>query len=185
MATSMLIPGSRERYDSVVVDVMRQHGITNRLAAPRLSKIVLSMGVGRAIQDGQILNIVTEHLTRLAGQKAVVTTAKKAISNFRSRIGVKLGAMVTLRGRRMWGFLDRLVHIAIPRIKDFRGISPRGFDRQGNFSLGLREQALFPEVSLEKLEHNQGLNVNIVIANSDPARSLDLLKGLGMPIRDR
>jgi len=185
MSTATVVSGSRERYAEVVGELCRERGIANRLAAPRIEKITCNMGVGRAIQDNQILNVVQEHLSRLAGQRAVVTRARKSISNFRSRQGMKIGCRVTLRGARMWSFADRLIHIAIPRIRDFRGISPRGFDRQGNFNLGLREQALFPEVELEKLEHNQGLQITFTIRNSDPELSLSLLKGLGMPFRER
>ncbi len=184
MTTATLQKSIKETYNEVLPEVLKKHGITNKLAGPRIEKICLSMGVGRAIADGQILNVVSEHLTLLAGQKAAVTKAKKAVANFRSRIGVKIGARVTLRGERMWSFLDRLIHLAIPRIKDFRGVSPKGFDAQGNYNLGLREQALFHEIQLEKLEHNQGLNITVVIANSNEAISFDLLKALHMPFRD-
>jgi large subunit ribosomal protein L5 len=186
MAEATLQKPTRERYDEVIAELIKEHGIANKLAAPRITKVSLNMGVGRAIADGQILSVVSEHLTALAGQKAVITKAKKAISNFRSREGVKLGCMVTLRGQRMWAFLDRLIYLAIPRIKDFRGISSKGgFDRQGNFSMGLGEQALFPEVTLDRLEYNQGLNINVVIANSDQEKSFALLKGIGVPFRER
>jgi large subunit ribosomal protein L5 len=175
----------RERYQAVLPEILTKHGVTNKLAGPRIEKISLSMGVGRAIANGEILNVVTEHLTQLAGQKATVTKAKKAVANFRSRIGVKIGCRVTLRGERMWAFLDKLISLAIPRIKDFRGISPKGFDGRGNYNLGLREQALFHEVTLDKLEHNQGLNITITIKNSTDAASFDLLKALGMPFREQ
>lgn len=177
---------TRDLYEEVVKDLCERHDIKNRLAAPRIEKVCLNMGVGRAIADGNILNVVADHLTQLAGQKSTITLAKKAVSNFRSREGMKIGARVTLRGHRMWGFLDRLINLAMPRIKDFRGISSRsGFDRQGSFSLGLKEQALFPEVELDRLDHNQGLHVNIVIRNTNPEYSYELLKGIGMPFRER
>ncbi|TVR42362.1 MAG: 50S ribosomal protein L5 [Planctomycetota bacterium] len=176
----------REAYQTVVKELSEKHGIKNHLAAPRIEKVCLNMGVGRAVQDANILNVVADHLSQLAGQKSTITLARKAVSNFRSREGMKIGARVTLRGHRMWGFLDRLIHLAIPRIKDFRGINPRGgFDKQGSFSLGLKEQALFPEISLDRLDHNQGLHVNIVIRNTNPELSYELLKGMGMPFRDR
>lgn len=176
---------TRDRYQEVLPEILAKHGVSNKLAGPRIDKICLSMGVGRAIANGEILNVVSEHLTLLAGQKATVTKAKKAVANFRSRIGVKIGCRVTLRGERMWAFLDKLINLAIPRIKDFRGISPKGFDGRGSYNLGLREQALFHEVTLDKLEHNQGLNITIGIKNSTDASSLDLLRALGMPFREQ
>jgi large subunit ribosomal protein L5 len=185
MTTATVQKTIRDQYQQVLPEILTKHGITNRLAGPRIEKIALSMGVGRAIANGEILNVVSEHLTLLAGQKATVTKAKKAVANFRSRIGVKIGCRVTLRGDRMWAFLDKLINLAIPRIKDFRGISPKGFDGRGNYNLGLREQALFHEISLDKLEHNQGLNITICIKNSTDAASLDLLRALGMPFREQ
>ena len=175
----------RERYQEVLPELCEQFGIGNRLAAPSITKVCLNMGVGRAIQDNQILNIVCDHMTQVAGQRAVVTKARKSVAQFRSREGMKIGCRVTLRRERKWNFLDRLINIAIPRIRDFRGISPKGFDRQGNFSMGLTEQALFPEVVLERIEHNQGMHITMVIDNSDRERSLALLKALGMPFQNR
>jgi large subunit ribosomal protein L5 len=185
MATSATLQKStRTLYNERMPEILAKHGIKNHMAGPRIDKVSLNMGVGRAIADGQILNVVSEHLSLLAGQKATITKAKKAVANFRSRIGVKIGARVTLRGERMWSFLDRLINLAIPRIKDFRGINPKGFDGRGNFNLGLREQALFHEIQLDKLEHNQGLNITICIKNSTDAISYDLLKSLHMPFRE-
>lgn len=176
----------KSKYAKVHPEVCQQFDIKNKLAGPRITKVVLNMGVGRAVQDGQILNAVAEHLTQIAGQRVAITKAKKSVAQFRSREGMKIGAMATLRGERMWAFLDKLIYLAIPRIKDFRGYSPKkGFDKQGNYNLGLTEQALFPEVDLDKLELNQGLNVTIVIENSDPEKSFALLKGLGFPYRER
>ncbi|MCK6487511.1 MAG: 50S ribosomal protein L5 [Planctomycetes bacterium] len=182
---STLQKTSKQLYAEVLPDILKQHGITNRMAGPRIDKVCLSMGVGRAVADGQILNVVSEHLSLIAGQKATVTKAKKAVANFRTRIGVKLGARVTLRGERMWSFLDKLIHLAVPRIKDFRGLSPKGFDGKGNYNMGLREQALFHEIVLDKLEHNQGLNITICIRNSNDVVSKDLLKALRMPFREK
>ena len=185
MATSATLQKStRTLYNERMPEILAKHGIKNHMAGPRIDKVSLNMGVGRAIADGQILNVVSEHLSLLAGQKATITKAKKAVANFRSRIGVKIGARVTLRGERMWSFLDRLINLAIPRIKDFRGINPKGFDGRGNFNRGLREQALFHEIQLDKLEHNQGLNITICIKNSTDAISYDLLKSLHMPFRE-
>ncbi len=185
MSTQTIQQTTRERFNEFMPQLKEQHGITNQFAAPRITKICLNMGVGRAVQDNQILSIVSEHLSQIAGQRATITKAKKAVAQFRSREGMKIGARVTLRGERKWAFLDKLINLAIPRIKDFRGISPKGFDRQGNFNLGLTEQALFPEVNLEKIEHNQGLNITICIENSDPEKSLTLLRGIGFPFRER
>jgi len=182
---TQLQKSTRELYREGLEGVCQKHNITNKMAAPKIDKISLNMGVGRAIADGQILNVVSEHLSLLAGQRATITKAKKAVANFKSRIGVKIGARVTLRGERMWSFLDRLINTAIPRIRDFRGLSPKSFDEGGNYNLGLREQALFHEIVLDKLEHNQGLNITICIRNSNPERSLDLLKTLNMPFRER
>jgi large subunit ribosomal protein L5 len=180
---SNLQPTSKELFKQRLPEILKKHGITNVMAGPRIEKISLNMGVGRAIADGQILNIVSEHLSNIAGQKCTVTKAKKAVANFRSRIGVKIGARVTLRGERMWSFLDKLINLAIPRIKDFRGLSAKGFDGRGNYNLGLREQALFHEVVLDKLEHNQGLHITIVFKNSTDSLSLDVMKALNFPFR--
>ncbi len=176
---------TRAIYNERLPELLKKHGIKNRLAGPRIVKVTLSMGVGRAVQNGEILNIVAEHLSLIAGQRVTVTKARKAVANFRTRIGVKVGCYVTLRGERQWAFLDKLVNLAIPRIRDFRGLSPKGFDGRGNYNMGLREQALFHEIQLEKLEHNQGLNISIAISNSDDAKSLELLKAIGFPFRDR
>lgn len=185
MATATFQPTSRERYQAAIGEICKRFGIDNKMAAPRITKVCLNMGVGRAIQDGAILTTVTEHMTLLAGQRAVVTKTKKAVANFRSRKGMKIGCRVTLRGARMWAFLDKMIHIAIPRIRDFRGISPKGFDEAGNYNVGLAEQALFPEVVLEKLEHNQGLHITICFENGEPDRSRAVLQAIGMPFRER
>jgi len=182
---SNLMKTSKELFQERLPEILKQHGITNKMAGPRIEKVCLNMGVGRAIADGQILNIVSDQLSNIAGQKCTITKAKKAIANFRSRIGVKIGARVTLRGDRMWSFLDKLINLAIPRIKDFRGMSPKGFDGRGSYNLGLREQALFHEVVLEKLEHNQGLHITICFKNSTDAMSLDVLKALNFPFRQQ
>lgn len=185
MSAPKVLKNSRTLYNESLPTIVAKHGIKNKLAGPRIEKVSLNMGVGRAVADGQILNTVSEHLSLIAGQRVAVTKAKKAIANFRTREGVKIGARVTLRGERMWAFIDKLIHLAIPRIKDFRGLSPKGFDAAGNFNLGLREQALFHEVQLEKLEHNQGLQITICFKNSNPTLSLELLKSLQMPFREK
>jgi large subunit ribosomal protein L5 len=185
MSAPQLMKTSKATYSETLPEILKKAGITNRLAGPRIEKVCLNMGVGRAVADGQILSTVAEHLSLIAGQRAAVTIAKKAIANFRTREGVKIGARVTLRGARMWAFLDKLIHLAIPRIKDFRGLSPKGFDKAGNFNLGLREQALFHEVQLDKLEHNQGLQITICFKNSSEKHSLEVLKALHMPFREK
>jgi large subunit ribosomal protein L5 len=176
---------SKSIYQESLPAILAKHSVSNKLAGPKIDKVCLSMGVGRAVQDGQILNVVSEHLTLIAGQKASITKAKKAIANFKTRIDVKLGCHVTLRGEKMWSFLDKLIFLAIPRIKDFRGMSPKGFDGWGNYNMGLREQALFHEVQLEKLEHNQGLNITICFRNSTDDMSRDVLKALKFPFREK
>ena len=176
---------TKQLYQEQLPTILAAHGVKNRMAGPKIDKICLSMGVGRAVADGQILNVVSEHLTQIAGQKVAITKAKKAVANFKTRIGVKIGCHVTLRGERMWAFLDKLINLAVPRIKDFRGLSPKGFDGRGNYNMGLREQALFQEIVLEKLEHNQGLNITICFRNSTDAVSRDMLKALRMPFREK
>ena len=176
---------SKAIYNEALPSIIAKHGVTNKLAGPRIDKVCLSMGVGRAVQDGQILNVVSEHLTQIAGQKSSITKAKKAVANFKTRIDVKIGCHVTLRGERMWSFLDKLIFLAVPRIKDFRGLSPKGFDGRGNYNMGLREQALFHEIQLEKLEHNQGLNITICFRNSTDDMSRDVLKSLKFPFREK
>ena len=185
MSAPQLLKNSKTIYSETLPEILKKAGIMNRLAGPRIDKVCLNMGVGRAVADGQILSTVAEHLSLIAGQRASVTIAKKAIANFRTREGVKIGARVTLRGARMWAFLDKLIHLAIPRIKDFRGLSPKGFDKAGNFNLGLREQALFHEVQLDKLEHNQGLQITICFSKSNEKLSLEVLKALHMPFREK
>ena len=176
---------SKAIYNEALPSIIAKHGVANKLAGPRIDKVCLSMGVGRAVQDGQILNVVSEHLTQIAGQKSSITKAKKAVANFKTRIDVKIGCHVTLRGERMWSFLDKLIFLAVPRIKDFRGLSPKGFDGRGNYNMGLREQALFHEIQLEKLEHNQGLNITICFRNSTDDMSRDVLKSLKFPFREK
>ena len=143
------------------------------------------MGVGRAVADGQILNVVAEHLTQIAGQRVAITKAKKSVAQFRSREGMKIGAMATLRGERMWSFLDKLIYLAIPRIKDFRGLSPKkGFDKQGNYNLGLTEQALFPKLILRSWSTIR-VSTSPSSSKTPILRSLALLKGIGIPFRER
>jgi large subunit ribosomal protein L5 len=174
----------RERYRAEVAPaLMRELGYSNLMAVPRLQKIVLNMGVGEAVQNPKVIESAVEELTAIAGQKPVVTRAKKAISNFKLREGMPIGAMVTLRGERMYEFLDRLVSVALPRVRDFKGIPDRSFDGRGNYSLGLREQVIFPEINLDKVDKIKGLTIVICTTARSDAEGKALLRGLGMPFR--
>jgi large subunit ribosomal protein L5 len=174
----------RERYRTEVAPaLMRELGYSNLMAVPRLQKIVLNMGVGEAVQNPKVIESAVEELTAIAGQKPVVTRAKKAISNFKLREGMPIGTMVTLRGERMYEFLDRLVSVALPRVRDFKGIPDRSFDGRGNYSLGLREQVIFPEINLDKIDKIKGLTIVICTTARSDAEGKALLRGLGMPFR--
>jgi large subunit ribosomal protein L5 len=174
----------RERYRREITPaLMRDLGCTNRLALPRLEKIVINMGLGEATQNPKILDSAVEELAAIAGQKPVITRAKKAIANFKLREGMPIGAMVTLRGERMYEFFDRLVNVALPRVRDFKGVPDRAFDGRGNYSLGLREQVIFPEISLDKVDKIKGLTVVICTTARTDAEGKALLRALGMPFR--
>src|SRR5216684_2973848 len=160
----------------------KQLGQENRHALPRLTKIVVNMGVGQASQDRKRLEEATGHLATITGQKPLVTKAKKAISAFRLRQGMEIGCKVTLRGRRMYEFLDRLISLALPRVRDFRGLSPRAFDGNGNYTLGLSEQLVFPEIEADKVAHTQGMHISLVTTAATDAEALALLKELGLPL---
>jgi large subunit ribosomal protein L5 len=174
----------RERYRSEVAPaLMRELGYGNPMAVPRLEKIVLNMGLGEAVQNPKVIESAVEELTTIAGQKPVVTKAKKAISNFKLREGMPIGVMVTLRGERMYEFLDRLIAVALPRVRDFKGVPDRSFDGRGNYSLGLREQVIFPEINLDKVDKIKGLTIVICTTARSDAEGKALLRGLGMPFR--
>ena len=173
-----------ERYQREIVPaLMQDFGYTNRLAVPKLAKIVLNMGLGEAVQNSKIIDSALEEMTAIAGQKPVVTRAKKAISNFKLRAGLPIGVAVTLRGDRMYEFLDRLVSVALPRVRDFRGVPDRSFDGRGNYSLGIREQVIFPEINLDKVDKIKGLTVVICTTARTDAEGKALLRHLGMPFR--
>jgi large subunit ribosomal protein L5 len=159
-------------------------GYRNRMQAPRLTKVVLNIGLGEAIQNAKALDVAVAELTAVCGQKPVVTRAKKAIANFKLREGMPIGCMVTLRGARMYEFLDRLLNVALPRVRDFRGVSDRSFDGRGNYSLGIREQIIFPEIDLDKVEKVRGLTITIGTTARTDAEGKALLKALGMPFRN-
>ena len=173
----------REHYKSTVIsELTEQFGYTNPMMVPKLEKIVVNMGVGDSIGDPRLLEGAASDLGQITGQKAALKAARKSISNFKLRQGVKIGCMVTLRGERMYEFADRLFSVAMPRIRDFRGVSPKGFDRFGNYTLGLKEQTIFPEIDMEKVAKIRGMNVTFVIRNSNSAdESRELLRKLGMP----
>lgn len=173
-----------EKYKQTVVPELKELlAVGNEMSIPRLEKIVLSMGVGDAVADKKRIEHATRDLTFMAGQKAVVCKARKSVSNFKVREGYPIGCMVTLRGVRMFEFLDRLISIVIPRIRDFRGLNPQAFDGHGNYSMGLTEQSVFPEVDLDKIEFPQGLNVTIVTSARNDTQGRHLLTCLGMPFR--
>ena len=174
----------QEKYrESVVPSLMERFEIANVMAVPRLEKITVNMGVGEATENKKFLEEAAKDLSIITGQKARINAARRSVSGFRLREGTPVGCMVTLRGKRMYEFLDRLISIVIPRIRDFRGLSPRSFDGRGNYSMGLSEQIVFPEIDLDSVEHTQGMNVTITIRNGTDERSFELLKGLGMPFR--
>jgi len=175
-----------EKYKDEIVPALKERfNITNDLGCPRIEKIVVNMGVGRAVQEPRAIELASDELARITGQKPLVTKARKSVSGFKLRKAMPIGLKVTLRGRRMYEFLDRLISIAMPRIRDFRGVSPDSFDAAGNYSLGLSDQMIFPEVDVDKVEFDQGMDVSIVIRNSDPEKSFEMLGRFGMPFRRR
>jgi len=177
-------PRLQARYRSDVIPLlMRDLGYSNVHAVPRLQKVVLNMGMGEASQNPKLLDSAVEELTAIAGQKPVITRARKAISNFKLREGMPIGVMVTLRGNRMYEFLDRLLNVALPRVRDFRGVPDRSFDGRGNYSLGIREQVIFPEINLDKVDRIKGLTIVICSTAKTDAEGKALLRALGMPFR--
>jgi large subunit ribosomal protein L5 len=172
----------KQRYqEEVIPAMMKEFGYKNPMQVPRLAKITLNVGVGEATQNIKAIDIAVAEITAIAGQKAVVTRAKKAIANFKLREGVPIGCMVTLRRDRMYEFLDRLIHVALPRVRDFKGVSDRSFDRLGNYSLGLREQIIFPEIQADKVEKTRGMTVSFVTTAKSDQEGRALLRLLGMP----
>jgi large subunit ribosomal protein L5 len=180
-----MIPRLKQLYrDEVVPNFMANFGYGNVHEVPRLSKIVINIGLGEAIANARALDAATNDLALITGQKPVITRAKKSVAAFRLREGMPIGAMVTLRGDRMYEFLDRLIGTALPRIRDFRGLSPRSFDGRGNYSLGLREQLMFPEIEYDRIDRVRGLEVSIVTTAKTDEEGRTLLNLLGMPLRD-
>jgi large subunit ribosomal protein L5 len=174
----------KDRYrEEVAPALQEQFGIQNPMRIPKLEKIVVNMGVGEAVQNSRALDGAMEDLARITGQKPQLRRARKSIAGFKIREGMPVGARVTLRGERMWEFLDRLITVALPRVRDFRGISPRSFDGRGNFALGLREQTIFPEVSYDSIDATRGLDVAVVTTAETDDEARELLRMLGMPFR--
>ena len=176
----------KERYAKEVAPALRKEfGIDNVMAVPRLEKIVLNMGLGEAVANPKMLEGAAEELSAIAGQRANVTKAKKSIATYKLRTGMPIGARVTLRGDRMWEFLDRLINIALPRVRDFRGVSGKAFDGRGNYTLGVRDHFIFPEIDYSRTDKSKGLNVTIVTTAGADDRALALLKRLGMPFASK
>lgn len=174
----------REKYEKEVKPALiKEFDLNNPMAAPRIEKVVVNMGVGEATQNAKVLDPMANDLAQITGQKPVITRAKKSIAAFKVREGMPIGVMVTLRGDRMYEFLDRLINVVLPRVRDFRGVSTKSFDGRGNYTVGLRDQLIFPEVDYSKVEKLKGMNVTIVTTarNDDQARAL--LRGMGMPFR--
>jgi large subunit ribosomal protein L5 len=175
----------KDRYNEEIAPALKERfGIENPMRIPRLEKIVVNMGVGEASQNSRALDGAMEDLATITGQKAQMRRARKSIAGFKIREGMPVGARVTLRGERMWEFLDRLVSVALPRVRDFRGISPNSFDGHGNYALGLREQLIFPEISYDAIDTTRGLDVAVVTTTESDEEARELLRLLGMPFRD-
>src|SRR6516164_4720894 len=175
----------QDKYNKEIVEKLKQKlGRTNALSLPRLQKIVVNMGVGKALQDKNRMEQSAENLTSITGQKCQVTKARIAVSAFRLRQGNEIGCRVTLRGRRMYEFLDRLVSIALPRIRDFRGVNPKSFDGNGNYTIGLTEQMVFPEIDPDKVNFTQGMDITFVTSTRSDDESRELLRLFGMPFRE-
>lgn len=173
-----------DQYSTNVAPALAsKFGIKNKMAIPKLDKIVINMGVGRATQDKALMEVAIDSLGRIAGQKPQVTKAKVSVAGFRLREGNEIGCKVTLRGKRMYEFLDRLVSIALPRIRDFRGVNPNSFDGHGNYTLGLAEQVVFPEIDADKLQHTQGMDITVVTTTDSDDQARELLTALGLPFR--
>jgi len=178
------VPRMRELYNSRLKDALKEKfGYTNPMQIPALEKIVLNMGVGEAVNDSKLVKIAAEELEKIAGQKVVITRAKKSIAGFKLREGMPIGCKVTLRGDRMYEFLDRLVTIALPRVRDFRGLNPKSFDGRGNYALGIKEHIVFPEIDYDKIDKVLGLDVVIATTAKTDEEAMALLEGFNFPFR--
>ena len=174
----------KERYQQDVVPALKKEfGYTNVMAVPKIQKVVVNMGLGEATSNAKLIDVGADELARITGQKPVTRRAKKSIAAFKVRKGMPIATMVTLRGERMWEFLDRLMSIALPRVRDFKGVSPRGFDGRGNYTLGLKDQLLFPEIDYMKVDKARGMNVSVVTTAKTDEEARKLLQFIGMPFR--
>jgi len=175
----------RDLYKSKIVPVLQEkYGYKGPMAVPRMQKVVIAMGVGKATQDKKFLESALQDLTLIAGQKPLICKAKKSVSNFKVREGEQTGLKVTLRGQRMYEFMDRLINLAIPRVKDFRGLNPKSFDGRGNYSMGMNEQTVFPEIDSAKMENVQGMDITFVTTAGTNEEAKEMLKLFGMPFRE-
>ncbi len=183
--TTATAPRLKSRYKSdIAAALQQQFGYKNRMQIPTLTKVVVNMGVGEAAKDSKLIEGAVRDLTVITGQKPVVTKARKSIANFKLREGQPIGAHVTLRGDRMWEFMDRLLSVSLPRIRDFRGLSPKQFDGSGNYTFGLTEQVVFPEIQQDKLDRVRGMDITIVTSAKNDDEGRALLRALGFPFRD-
>jgi len=174
----------KEHYTKKVIPALeKEFGYTNRMAVPKIEKVAINLGMGEATQNAKLMDGAVNELAQIAGQKPVVTKAKKSIAAFKLREGMSIGCMVTLRGDRMYEFLDRLMNVALPRVRDFRGVSTKSFDGRGNYTLGVRDQLIFPEIDYSKVEKTKGMNICITTTAKTDAEGLALLKQMGMPFR--
>ena len=181
---STYVPRLATKYKDEVVDhLIKKFGYKNINEVPKLVKISLNMGVGEAIQDSKHLEAAVNDLTTISGQKPAIRTAKKSISNFKLRQGMKIGCMVTLRSKMMWEFMDRFISVAVPRVRDFRGYSDKSFDGRGNYSMGVREQIIFPEINVDKIDKIRGLNITFVTTAKTDEEAYELLSAIGFPFR--
>jgi large subunit ribosomal protein L5 len=177
-------PRLQEKYaKELLPELKKKLGRTNVHSLPRLEKIVVNMGVGKAIGDKKFMEDAVDALRQITGQKPRITLSRKSIANFKLREGLAIGCVVTLRGKRMWEFLDRLISLALPRVRDFRGLNPNAFDGRGNYNLGLTEQLVFPELNPDKFTSPQGMNITIATSSENDDDARELLRGLGMPLR--
>ncbi|MGB5696120.1 MAG: 50S ribosomal protein L5 [Polyangiales bacterium] len=178
-------PRLRKKYqEEVVPQLMKEFGLKNVMQVPKLERIVINMGLGEAVQNAKLVETAAEELSAISGRKPIVTRAKKSIASFKLREGMPIGVMVTLRRAQMYDFLDRLISLALPRTRDFKGISPKAFDGRGNYTLGIREQIVFPEINYDRIDRIKGMNVTLVTTAKTDEQGRALLKSLGMPFRN-
>jgi len=178
-------PRLRKKYkDEIIPQLMKEFSFRNVMQVPKLDRVVINMGLGEAVQNAKVIESAVEELTAITGRKPIITRAKKSIATFKLREGMPIGVMVTLRGEQMYDFVDRLVSLALPRTRDFKGVSPKAFDGRGNYTLGIREQIVFPEVNYDKIDRIKGMNVTFVTTAETDEQGRALLKSLGMPFRN-